>query len=171
MIFYLYFIYNNNWNQKNIIKLNYDKNINTLKTENDSPSEYAYIYKLFKSYQYKLPFDNILDIFTFICKNKSLINKLEKIYNYKFTNLTNFSKYIILTNNDNLFINDTNEAITIFENIIKYEFPILGIKLVKCYNLNHIIEINNYMLLYNLKNIKNIEKNNLLKFNNFLNNI
>lgn len=171
MIFYLYFTYNEIWNNKNMIKLNCEKNINILKTDNNSASEYAYIYKLFKSYQYKLPFDDIFDIFTFISKNKNIIDRLENIYKYKFNYLRKFSNYIILSNTDNIFINDNDDSVTTFENIIKYELPILGIKLIKCYNLDEIIKINNYNLLSILKNNKQIEKNNLLKFNNFLNNI
>ena len=139
--------------------------IDDIKTDNISLNEYAYVYKFIILSNYKLPFNNICHIFSILATNKELIHKLEEKYNHNFTYLKEFNKFIILSNTNNLFIDD-KEGISLFEKIIKYEFPILGIKLMKCFNFDEIINLNNYYIKNSLIN-KNREKK---YYDNILNN-
>ena len=166
MRFYLYFSTNIDWNSKNIIKLNQTDELDILKTDNECMNEYAYIYEFIKLGSYKLPFDNILTIFSFLSRNTNLINKLDKIYNHNFCYLKELNNYLIISNTDNIFLDD-NRGIDIFEKIIEKEFPILGIRLIKFFNLNELIEINNYFIINNINNIRK-NNNNRKLFDNFI---
>ena len=164
---YLFLTYNQNWKNKNIIKLNYSNNLYNLETDNEVHSEYIYIYKIILRKKYILPFKNIINIFDTLCNNEIMIEKLEKIYNVNFFFLKELHKYIILSNTYNVFIN-ANEGLLVFNNILKYELPILGIDILKTYSTKEIIEVNNYMLLTYLLNLKKDKDENLELFNKFI---
>lgn len=164
---YLFLTYNQNWKNKNIIKLNYSNDLYNLETDNEVHSDYVHIYKIILRKKYILPFKNIINIFDTLCNNKIIIEKLEKIYNVNFFFIKEFHKYIILSNTYNVFIN-ANEGLLVFNNILKYELPILGIDILKTYSTKEIIEINNYMLLTYLLYLKKDKDENLELLNKFI---
>lgn len=141
-MFYIYIIKNNDWSD--MYKYGYTKNIlNRLYNSHEQHSylsSYYNIWKLEKLKSYKLPYDKPDEIFSILCRNLNNINSLQLLYNYDFIYLKELNKFLINNGGGREFIN-INGLQTLYK-IIAYEFPILGIKIIKEYSIDDIDNFN-----------------------------
>lgn len=146
----IYIKINKDWEHENKIKYGYvegdkKKLIQRLKAsieEHSELSEFEKIYEIEKTEEYKLPIKQIDKIISILSNNKEKIEDIEKYYDIKLPLLKEIKKYLIesKTKKTNEFLK--RDGIKLLDKIIKTEFILLGLKLVKEYKKDEIIEIN-----------------------------
>ena len=132
-----------------------DKNlVNRLSDSSEEHSElsnFTNIYGFEKMDNYKL-YKEIDKIVSIIGSNR--IRLVENIYGIKLPLLTELNKYLVVsaTKKSNEFI--YNDGIPLLLRVLKEEFPLLGLKLVKEYSQEEIEEINNSSREYKRKQLE-----------------
>jgi superfamily II DNA or RNA helicase len=111
--------------------------LNDSTEQHSERSAYTHIFEIDKSDNYILPYKEIDKIFSLFTKQ---INSKEQCY--KFPLLTKLKEHLIISNTktSNEFIKLS--GIELIEQIIKQEFPLLGLVLVKQYSADELYEIN-----------------------------
>ena len=123
--------------------------LNDSREEHSEKSEFIKIFTFNKNNNYCLVYKEIDKIFSLFLnwkKNTENILELEKIYNTKFPFLREVQKYLIIskTRESNEFINVC--GLNLFEQILKKEFALIGLEMVKEYSDQEIKEINDSKL-------------------------
>ena len=155
----IYLKKNSDW--KNKTKYGYvegdDKNlVNRLTDSSEEHSElsnFTNIYGFEKMDNYKL-YKEIDKIVSLIGSDIKKIEIVENIYGIKLPLLTELNKYLVdsATKKSNEFI--YNDGIPLLLRVLKEEFPLLGLKLVKEYSQEEIEEINNSSREYKRKQLE-----------------
>lgn len=111
--------------------------------EHSELSEFTTILSFEKTYEYKLHYKEIDKIVSLIGPVKKILEIVENIYNIKLPLLTQLNKFLVKskTKTSNEFI--YNDGIPLLLRVLKEEFPLLGLKLIKEYPQKDIEEINN----------------------------
>lgn len=145
----IYIKKNPDWEDK--IKYGYvkgdDKNlINRLSDsseEHSELSEFTNILSFEKTDEYKLYYKVFDKIVSFIGPDIKKIEIVEKIYDLKLPLFRKLNKYLVesATKKSNEFI--YNDGIPLLLRVLKEEFPLIGLKLIKEYPQEEIEEINN----------------------------
>lgn len=148
---YIYILTNEDWDYGDKYKFGYifgeDINIiNRLRDSTEQHSElsfYTRIYKIQKTNTYKLNYIEIDKIFSIFSNKKEYIKKYEEIYNISLPNLKKLHCFLIKSKTKiiNEFIK--KGGLKIIDLIIKEEFPLLGLKLIKEYTMEEVNIINN----------------------------
>lgn len=145
----IYIKKNPDWKDK--IKYGYVKgdNKNLINRLSDSSeehselSEFISILSFEKTNEYKLHYKEIDKIVSLIAPHKDKIEIVENIYDSKLPLLRELDEYLLdsATKKSNEFI--YNDGIHLLLRVLKEEFPLLGLKLIKEYPQEEIEEINN----------------------------
>lgn len=111
--------------------------------EHSELSEFTNILSFEKTDEYKLHFKEIDKIVSLIAPHKDKIEIVENIYDLKLPLLRELHEYLVKskTKKSNEFI--YNDSIPLLLRVLKKEFPLLGLKLIKEYPQEEIEEINN----------------------------
>ena len=145
----LYIKKNPDWENKtkygyvNGDNVNLVNRLNDSKDEHSELSEFTNILAFKKTNEYKLGFKEIDKIVSLIAPHKDKIEILENIYGIKLPLLTELNKYLVdsATKKSNEFI--YNDGIPLLLRVLKEEFALFGLKLIKEYPQEEIEEINN----------------------------
>ena len=145
----LYIKKNPDWENKtkygyvNGDNVNLVNRLNDSKEEHSELSEFTNILAFKKTNEYKLGFKEIDKIVSLIAPHKDKIEIVENIYDLKLPLLRELHEYLVKskTKKSNEFI--YNDGIPLLLRVLKEEFPLLGLKLVKEYSQEEIEEINN----------------------------
>ena len=158
----IYIKYNNDWKHEDKCKYGYvegeDKNlVNRLSDSTEDHSELSYftnILSFHKTNEYKLGFKEIDKIISLICPHFDKITIVENIYGFKLPLLRELNEYLVKskTKQSNEFI--YNDGIPLLLRVLKEEFPLLGLKLIKEYPQEEIEEINNSIREYKRKELE-----------------
>lgn len=106
-------------------------------------STFTRVWSFKKMDKYNEEYSIIDGLISFACRNIEKIEELETNYECSLSNMRELynNHYLVSgTNKYNEFI--ANEGIPIFERILKYDFPKLGLELVKTYTPDEVYEIN-----------------------------
>ena len=111
--------------------------------EHSELSEFTNILSFEKTNEYKLPYKEIDKIVSLIGPDIKKIEIVEKIYNLKISLFRKLHEYLVesATKKSNEFI--YNDGIPLLLRVLKEEYPLLGLKLIKEYPQEEIEEINN----------------------------
>ena len=140
---------NNDWSH--MVKYGYVKGNETNLTnrihdsseEHPELSTFTYIFKFEKNEKYILYYKEIDKIISHIACDIKKIKIVEDIYGIHLPLLRKLNEYLIKseTKQSNEFI--CNEGISILLEVLKKEFPLLGLDLIKVYTPEEINKINN----------------------------
>ena len=108
--------------------------------EHSELSEFTNILSFKKTDKYRLHYKEFDKIISLIVSDIKKIELVEKIYDLKLPLFKKLNKYFVVSLT-NKFI--YNEGIHFLLRVLKEEFPLLGLKLVKEYTKEEIEEINN----------------------------
>jgi hypothetical protein len=146
----VYIKQNPDWNFSNKSKYGYVKgnDINLVKRLNDSKeehSEYSSFTNVFsfeKTDNYNLPYKEIDKIFSLAAPFEYKIKRLEDNYHIKLPLLRELTKQLVNSKSkeSNEFI--YNDGVYLLIKVLKEEFPLLGLRLVKEYSEDEITDIN-----------------------------
>lgn len=143
---YLYVSQNDDWKYESKYKAgfttDYRRRIIDSHEQHSHLSTYLYLFELNIDHSYGLPkslyeVDKIIFV---IGKSKENISILEKRYSIKLPFLISISGYLVQHNGSTEFI--LEDGLEILLNIIRNEFPLLGIRIVKEYTKQEIDDIN-----------------------------
>jgi superfamily II DNA or RNA helicase len=111
--------------------------------EHSELSKFTNIYSFEKTIAYKLGVKEIDKIFSLVGSNIDKIKKVEGRYNIELPLLRELNQYLVKseTKQSNEFI--YNNGLSLLIRVLKEEFPLLGLKLVKEYTKEEIDSINN----------------------------
>jgi superfamily II DNA or RNA helicase len=151
---YIYIKENPDWNYQKKNKYGYVKgeNTNLIKRLHDSTEEHSelskfiQIYSFEKTDDYKLDYKEIDKIFSLIAPDEMKIEDVENFYDIKLPLLKQLREYLVKseTKSSNEFIYE--RGLSLLTQIMKEEFPLLGLKLVKIYTQEEIKELNNALI-------------------------
>lgn len=148
---FIYILENIDWNYENKYKYGFTTNLvkrlHNSQEQHSHLSKYIAIFKCIKTNLYKLNLNEYDKIFSIIARKH--ISQLERQYNHTFALLRDLHKYLVNDNGSTEFI--YNDGLELLLNIIKTEFPIIGINIVE-YTNEQIIEINNAKVEYSKYN-------------------
>ena len=119
--------------------------VNRLRDSIDEHSElsiFTAIYQFEKTAKYDLPYKQIDKIFSILANNETEINSVEKKQRIKLPLLKSLNNYLVKSKSKltNEFIKSS--GIPLLKRIIKEEFPLLGLTLVKEYTISELDGIN-----------------------------
>ena len=140
---------NNDWTH--MVKYGYVKGNDTNLTnrihdsseEHHELSTFTHILEFVKNEKYVLSYKEIDKIISLVCSDIKKIEKVENILNISLPLLRILNEYLIKseTKQSNEFV--SNEGISILLEVLKEEFPKLGLDLIKVYSPEEINTINN----------------------------
>ena len=151
---YIYIKENPDWNYQKKYKYGYveGENTNLIKRLHDSTEEHSelskfiQIYSFEKTADYKLHYKEIDKIFSLIAPDELKIEDVEDFYDIKLPLLKQLGGDLVKseTKSSNEFIYE--RGLSLLDQIMKEEFPLLGLKLVKEYTQEEIKELNNALV-------------------------
>jgi superfamily II DNA or RNA helicase len=145
----LYIQTNNDWDHENKFKYGITQDpYNRLNTDQHSyKTLYKSIYEYTITKQYKLKFKQVDKIISIIGRQKNKIEQLKNHYNNDFIFLSEINKYLVNNGGGTEFI--YKDGLEILEQILLFEFNILGIEIKKI-NIDELQKINdNITIFYN----------------------
>lgn len=148
-----------NGNNTNLIN-----RLNDSKEEHSELSEFTHIFEFEKTENYEIHYKEIDKIISLICPVKENIKLVEDKYNIKLPLLNALNEHLVKskTKTSNEFI--YNSGIPLLIRVLKEEFPLLGLKLVKEYYKDEINKINESSREYERKTIIKNNYRTILKF-------
>lgn len=125
-------------NETNLIKRIHDSS-----EEHPELSTFTHILKFEKNEKYVLPYKEIDKIISLVCSDIKKIEIVEDKYGIHLPLSKKLNKYLIKseTKQSNEFV--SNEGISLLLEVLKEEFPLLGLDLIKVYSPEEINTINN----------------------------
>jgi superfamily II DNA or RNA helicase len=111
--------------------------INDSTEQHSERSIYTHIFEIKKNNNYKLPYTEIDKIFSLFTKQ---LNSNDRCDKYPLLNKLKDHLIVSKTKTSNEFIK--LDGVALIEQIIHYEFPLLGLELVKQYSKDELIDIN-----------------------------